>query len=140
MKGSQELSERTFTAQKWGIEFHSSLGKLKRLEDLPHLKDENLKRELKMIVHHEDIEPFFKDVEEVKIEEPILIPGGDYKRIDRLIKKNGRWQIIDYKTGRPKSKDQQQVREYISILESMGYDKPRGFLVYLDPIKVEEIV
>ncbi len=139
MKGSQDLSERVFSAQKWGIEFHQSLGKLKRLEDLPRIKDDTLKRELKMIVHHEDIEPFFKDVDEVRVEEPILLPGGDYKRIDRLVRKKDQWLVIDYKTGKRKQRDHQQVIEYMSILEEMGYKNVKGYLVYLEPLLVESV-
>lgn len=139
LRGSEEISERDFSKQKWGIEFHQKLGKLRHLEDLPGIADENLKRELKMIVRHEDIEPFFSDLEEVKVEEPILLPGGGFRRIDRLIKKDGRWSIIDFKTGKPKRKDREQVNGYKEILQQMGYNQPKGYLIYLDPISVEEV-
>ncbi len=139
MKGSEELSERVFQAQRWGIEFHRKLGKLKRLEDLPHLGDNHLKRELKMIVHHESIEPFFSEIEEVRVEEPILLPGGEFRRIDRLVKKNGKWHVIDFKTGSPRERDRVQVKGYIDILKEMGYTDLQGHLIYLDPILVEDV-
>jgi ATP-dependent exoDNAse (exonuclease V) beta subunit len=136
MKGAVELSEQNFDAQNWGIQLHLALSAVERLGEEYQLKDENLKREVKLIIHHEDIEPFFDEPEEVSIEKPILLPGGRVKRIDRLIKKDGKWKVIDFKSGKPKERDKYQVKEYITILEEMGYISPQGYLVYLDPVKV----
>ncbi|MBV6644307.1 MAG: UvrD-helicase domain-containing protein [Cyclobacteriaceae bacterium] len=136
MKGAVELSEQNFEAQQWGVSLHHALSRIHHLEDLYALEDEHLKRELKLIVHHEDIEPFFKDIDEAKIEAPILLPGGSYKRIDRLIRKGDTWQVIDFKTGLKRGKDQQQVQSYVDILRDMGYEKVEGYIVYLDPVEV----
>jgi ATP-dependent exoDNAse (exonuclease V) beta subunit len=136
MKGSADLSERVFSAQKWGIELHNSLGKLSRIEDLPNLEDADLKTRLKLIVRHEEIEPYFTDIEAVKTESAILLPGGKRKRLDRLIKKNGEWIVIDFKTGKKKKTDNDQVLEYVKILSEMEYQPIRGVLIYLDPVEV----
>ena len=73
------------------------------------------------------------------IEKPILLPGGEMKRIDRLIRKGDKWQVIDFKTGKPRTKDHEQVKEYMAILREMGYHDLQGFLVYLDPVTVTEV-
>ncbi len=139
MHSNQDLIEDVFSAQKWGISFHKKLSRLKRLEDLPYFANDDLKRQLQMIVHHEDIEPFFKDVEEVRIEEPILLPGGQYKRVDRLIRKDGEWKVVDFKTGQRRKKDREQVQEYVDILNEMGYGHVTGYLIYLEPVLVEQV-
>ncbi|MDH5608043.1 MAG: hypothetical protein OEY56_01065, partial [Cyclobacteriaceae bacterium] len=139
MKGALEGSGEVFDARQWGVELHRDLGRLKRMEDLYLLKDVNLKRELKLIVRHEAIEPFFADIDDVKVEEPILLPNGESRRIDRLVKKNGDWIVVDFKTGVPRGKDHHQVREYMKILQTMGYGKPKGYLVYLDPVEVVKV-
>ncbi len=139
LKGSAELHEQTFRAQRWGIEFHRKLSRLKKVEDLPSIKDESLKRELKMIVSNELITPFFENVEEVKVEAPILLPEGKYKRIDRLIKKGDQWLVIDFKTGAKRKTDAHQMSTYLQILNEMGYSNLNGYLVYLDPVEVVDV-
>ena len=47
--------------------------------------------------------------------------------------------VIDFKTGRPRETDQIQLREYVDILLKMGFHDLKGYLIYLDPIKVEAI-
>jgi len=139
LKNEIAQTQESREAQRWGIQLHKDLGKLKTLEDLYRLEDSYLKRELKLIVNHEDIEPFFNGVSEVKIEVPILLPGGESRRIDRLVKKNNEWWVVDFKTGKHKSKNNDQVKKYMAILDTMGYQSLRGFLVYLDPVMVEEV-
>ena len=139
LKNEIAQTQESREAQRWGIQLHKDLGKLKTLNDLYRLEDSYLKRELKLIVNHEAIEPFFSGVSDVKIEVPILLPSGESRRIDRLVKKNNEWWVVDFKTGKPKSKNNDQVKKYMSILNTMGYQSLRGFLVYLDPVMVEEV-
>jgi ATP-dependent exoDNAse (exonuclease V) beta subunit len=69
----------------------------------------------------------------------MLLPGGEVRRIDRLVKKGGYWHVIDFKTGHPRAKDQNQVKEYIQILSRMGFEGLKGYLIYLDPISLLRI-
>jgi len=67
------------------------------------------------------------------------LPGGEGRRIDRLVNKGGYWHVIDFKTGQPCVQDQNQVKEYIQILSRMGFKQLKGYLIYLDPISVVRI-
>jgi ATP-dependent helicase/nuclease subunit A len=140
IKGSSLMNDQqVLDPRQWGISLHQALNQFHRLGDQYQVKDLEIKRLLKLIIHHEEVEPFFNNPEEVISEQPILLPGGVVKRIDRLIKKNGAWMVIDFKTGRPRETDQIQLREYVDILLKMGFHDLKGYLIYLDPIKVEAI-
>ena len=39
--------------------------------------------------------------------------------------------VVDFKFGKPQKKHREQVTEYISLLQNMGYTNPQGFLWYV---------
>ena len=65
---------------------------------------------------------------------------GDMARIDRLLINNNKIIIVDYKTGMPKEKDNQQIRKYASLIEEIGFDLEHCFLIYLPELKIEHLV
>ncbi len=136
MKGAAELSDRDFEAQRLGINWHQELA---QIEIFSEQEKYDVSSPVLELVRSPDCRTFFEQVDEVKLEVPILSPGGLYYRIDRLVRKGDVWYIIDFKTGAPKSADQHQVRKYMEILESMGHNNLRGVLIYLDPIAVKEV-
>ena len=69
----------------------------------------------------------------------MLVPGGSERRIDRISIRDKRALLIDYKTGVAKKDDDDQVREYKSILLSMGLTEVKAFLVYIHDRKCVEI-
>ncbi|MBL3658069.1 UvrD-helicase domain-containing protein [Fulvivirga sediminis] len=72
-------------------------------------------------------------------EMPIILPGAEY-RLDRVMIKQNKAIIIDYKTGIPKSEDQRQMTNYKSLLSEMGYEEVQGYLWYLGENRVEEVL
>ena len=62
--------------------------------------------------------------------------AGEERRIDRLIRENGREVVIDYKSGAPDSdrlvRDREQVRRYCAAVEQMTGRKCEGLLWYVD--------
>lgn len=136
MKGAAELSDRDFEAQLAGIDWHTELARIKVWSDE---EQHQVSAPVSSFIQSSACRPFFEDLDEVKLEVPILMPGGVYYRIDRLVRKGKVWYIIDFKTGEPKNADQHQVRRYMEILNSMGFENLKGILMYLDPIEVREV-
>ncbi|MEL7006610.1 MAG: PD-(D/E)XK nuclease family protein [Bacteroidota bacterium] len=91
------------------------------------------------LLYHKEVRPFFEECDEVRREVAILLPGGSYYRIDRLVRKDGKWFVIDFKSGEPRSKDEQQVKMYMSVLNEMGYQDVAGILMYIEPIFVKNV-
>ncbi len=140
VKGSAELNDSVLNdATRRGTKLHDILSNIKYRKDLDQFSNLEHIVELTKIIEHPGVSDWFDESWEVHTEVPILLPGGDFKRIDRLNEKNGETVVIDFKTGTPRKKDHQQVKEYMSILGQMGYKNVTGQLIYLYDLSVEEV-
>ncbi|HNP18826.1 MAG TPA: UvrD-helicase domain-containing protein [Fulvivirga sp.] len=140
IRGSAELNESLFVeATLKGIRLHSLLSRIKYKIDLEQFKLIAEYELLSNIVNHPDIADWFDDKWEVSNEVAVLLPGGAFKRIDRINKKANETVLIDYKTGTSRDKDIAQVKEYIKIMEEMGKENVSGRLIYLEDLSVIEV-
>jgi ATP-dependent exoDNAse (exonuclease V) beta subunit len=65
-------------------------------------------------------------------EEDILVPNTSFVRPDRVVKLSEGWIIIDYKTGKYRSRHEDQLRQYEEILNRFETKVFKKFLVYID--------
>ena len=63
-------------------------------------------------------------------ERELLLPDGSILRPDRVIIQDKKAQVIDYKTGEPREKDNKQVLQYKEVLQKMEYNVTGCWLVY----------
>jgi len=126
-------------SRKRGIKWHDYLSKIEKVADLEKIKDIDFRKKIEELVSTEDVKQFFNDLDEVYTERPILLPNGSVKRLDRLIKKGEKWQLIDFKTGEEKKQDQSQIKEYQSVLKEMDIQPVQCFLIYVESAKVMEV-
>ncbi len=61
------------------------------------------------------------------------------RRPDRVMIKDGNVVVVDYKFGKKREAYHQQVREYMCLLNKMGYSNVKGYLWYVDANDVEEV-
>ena len=61
------------------------------------------------------------------------------RRPDRVMTDGQRWVVVDFKFGSPKPDYPDQVREYMSLLASMGHQNITGYLWYVYSNKIEEV-
>ncbi|HOX82530.1 MAG TPA: UvrD-helicase domain-containing protein [Chryseolinea sp.] len=136
-----------------GIFLHTLLSRIHVAEDSAHVIhqaiDEGLIREsekqsiietVQWIINHPSLHVSFSEGSTLKAEAALLLPDGSEKRIDRLTIKDGHAILIDYKTGIPSKKDEEQIKNYIHILKSMNMNSIKGFLVYVNERKCNEIL
>jgi ATP-dependent helicase/nuclease subunit A len=73
----------------------------------------------------------------------ILCPGPDgklqLKRPDRVMLKDNRVQVVDFKFGKPSPSYHKQVQEYMQLLTDMGYAGVTGYLWYVDENQVVKV-
>ena len=133
MKGAAELSEKDWQKQLSGTDMHKVLSEVEEMvpSDIPDWALE--------FMQTTEVKPYFEGLDEVRREVPILMPGGKFYRIDRLVRKGEKWTVIDFKTGAPRPKDEDQVKTYLEILNTMGYEQVAGVLIYLDPVMVKSV-
>jgi CRISPR/Cas system-associated exonuclease Cas4 (RecB family) len=75
---------------------------------------------------------FFKEGELLFAEQDILCPNGQIIRPDRVVQLLNTIWVIDFKTGNKSDKHIKQVKEYVSVLELMGYIEVKGVIIYLE--------
>ena len=141
LKRSAELNDEiVLDAAQEGIAMHDRLSKIRYRRDLDKYIGLPVYDDLKAIVDHPDLANWFSEDWQVSNEVPILLPGGDFQRIDRLNRREGETIVIDFKTGSKRKKDLQQVKDYMKTLGQMGYRGIKGHLVYLQKMEIAEVV
>jgi ATP-dependent helicase/nuclease subunit A len=82
------------------------------------------------------IKDWFEKGNEVLNEASILMPDSATKRPDRVIIKEGKATIIDFKFGEENPGYLGQIRQYRKILDGMGYRVAEAYLWYVDADKI----
>jgi hypothetical protein len=80
--------------------------------------------------------PWFDDDAEVLTEAEILTGAGDIRRPDRIVIRNGRVTIIDYKFGEERREHLTQIENYSALLSNMGYEVSEACLWYVESDKI----
>ena len=83
---------------------------------------------------------WFDGTYSVMTEMPIIAPGGDSYRPDRIMYAGDEAIVVDYKFGKVRSSQyRRQVRGYMELLGTMGFTSVKGFLWYdnhgLEPVR-----
>ncbi len=61
------------------------------------------------------------------------------RRPDRVMTDGQQWIVVDFKFGSPKDEYCDQVRQYMSLLASMGHSQITGYLWFVYSNKIEEV-
>ncbi|NDV59752.1 exodeoxyribonuclease V subunit beta [Bacteroides sp. 519] len=61
------------------------------------------------------------------------------RRPDRVMMKDGRVVVVDFKFGKPQKQYRKQLLEYMDLLNRMGYTNIEGYLWYVDKELIEQI-
>ena len=148
----QAKSERLLP-REWGEKVHEILSQIRYHEDLdtvlkPNLADGTLDQasadwirdRFNQMVSHPLIAPAFGSDAKVKTECEVLYQG-EVRRFDRYAELDNAIYLIDYKTGKPNEKYNEQVQLYTNALKEMTDKEIRGYLVYLleDAIEVLKV-
>ena len=79
----------------------------------------------------ERLKPLFEAVE-IYTERPLLLPGKGVRRPDRVVKlQDGRWLVVDYKTGEVEAAHAEQIERYAEGLTDVLGSRPGTLRVYL---------
>jgi ATP-dependent exoDNAse (exonuclease V) beta subunit len=87
---------------------------------------------IRAIVSHPDLKNYFEQGAEIVTEREILTDTGQVIIPDRLVIKNNKVVIIDYKTGLPSQSHQLQIDNYALVLQKMKFEVIDKILVYID--------
>lgn len=129
---------------KHGIHMHAVLSRIHYTDEIPETlkaivqeglitedEREPLAAQLNELLANPVINDWFSKSWTVKTEVPIILPGGDENRIDRLMIKDKKAIVVDFKTGAHSRDDLAQVKAYINILRQMNFIEVEGYILYL---------
>lgn len=97
---------------------------------------------VKRLLSNEKIKQFFEPNLKVFTEKEIVSQTGQTFRIDRLILKDNEVLIVDFKSSQENTIDHfDQMNNYKFLVSKIYKDKSiRGFLIYFDSCKIEEVL
>jgi ATP-dependent exoDNAse (exonuclease V) beta subunit len=126
------------------IKHSSELDKALQLGELKGFYNNKRVPELKglieQILKHPKVAPCFKEGLKVKNEAELLTAQGMILRPDRIVFLETETVVMDYKSGKEhREQHANQVLEYASALQSLGYGPVRKLLVYLEENRVVEL-
>ena len=84
------------------------------------------------VIYHDELKKVFELGNKIYNEKDILIPKKGFIRPDKLVFTETTCYIIDYKTGKPKSDDNKQIKDYSNYLESIISLPIISYLVYIN--------
>ncbi len=146
----REQESETTTRIKYGIHMHTILSRIRYRDELDEtfvylqhagIINEQEKPEIRELVEElfsgSTVASWFEKEWTVRTEVPVLLPGGEESRIDRLMTNGQQAVVVDFKTGNPTKSDNQQVNGYLDTLRKMNFQDVKGYLLY---IKTGEVV
>ena len=158
IKGDEQEEQQKFYI-KMGTVLHSLFstirtrddieGALKQLELDGVLYDENISRDRveKMIrkrLESDKVSDWFSDRWNVFNECSIISTDKDGNMVehrpDRVMKDEHETVVVDFKFGKPKPEYHDQIKGYMKLLESMGHAHVKGYLWYVYPNKIQEVL
>ncbi|MFO7574640.1 MAG: UvrD-helicase domain-containing protein [Bacteroidales bacterium] len=98
-----------------------------------------IRKMLKEMLSRPGVSAWFDDDVDAMTEPEILTGTGDIRRPDRVVIKDGRVTVIDYKFGEERSEHRRQMETYRDLLTGMGYDVDAACLWYVESEKVVKV-
>ncbi|SDX63438.1 ATP-dependent exoDNAse (exonuclease V) beta subunit (contains helicase and exonuclease domains) [Lutibacter oricola] len=91
-----------------------------------------IERVLINVVSHPKLSVYFQDNNTVYAEKSIFTDKNEIVVPDRVVVIKNKTTVIDYKTGKPESKHEQQVNYYAQVLKNMGFVIDKKILIYIN--------
>lgn len=101
---------------------------------------DEISRQLKSIIYHPELNSYFQPDITVFNERSLIRHDSKTRIPDRVIVKNDRAVILDYKTGKEKDSYRQQVNEYAQWLSEAGFVVEKKLIYYTAINKLEEVI
>jgi ATP-dependent exoDNAse (exonuclease V) beta subunit len=95
-----------------------------------------IEKRVNEMIGNPQVSDWFMPDNQVLKEAGILLPTGVTRRPDRVILKNKKTTIIDFKFGEENSHYSEQVNQYRNLLLDMGYQNIEAFIWYVDKDKI----
>jgi len=106
---------------------------------LPEEESGDIEKKINSLISTPQVAEWFQHGNDVLTEAGILLPSGNIRRPDRVIFKDGKTIIIDFKFGEENPHYAEQVDQYRRLLVDMGYINIEAIIWYVDKNKVVSV-
>jgi len=103
---------------------------------IPEAEESEIFERISRLISQPVVKEWFETGTEVLNETSILMPDSGIKRPDRVILKEGKATIIDFKFGEESPRYFNQIRQYRNLLIEMGYTHAEAYLWYVDADRI----
>jgi ATP-dependent helicase/nuclease subunit A len=103
---------------------------------LPEEESADIEKRVYSLISSPQVAGWFMSGNNVMTEAGILLQSGITRRPDRVIFKDGKTIIIDFKFGEENPNYTEQVDQYRRLLTEMGYNNIEAFIWYVDKNKI----
>ena len=111
-----------------------------RKEGLPQAEwSARLSETLANVVRNDKFKFLFEESATALNEREIILPDGHVLRPDRMLRAEDGWLVVDFKTGLPKVSHHDQVKGYMTQIESVSGAPVKGFLLYTNSLELVEV-
>jgi ATP-dependent helicase/nuclease subunit A len=114
----------------------SAVRKLVLEGKLPEEESSDIEKRVSSLITTPQVADWFSPGNTVMTEAGILLPSGSTRRPDRVIFKDGKTIIIDFKFGEENPHYAEQVDLYRGLLIDMGYENIEAYIWYVDKNKI----
>ncbi len=118
-----------------------SVEKLEFEGKISSYQSKKLVKDIYKLIEDDKKRDWFSDEWQTVNERDIILKDGKVYRPDRVILKEGKAIVIDYKTGKEqKEAYNRQIKTYVKALNEIGYRDIEGYIWYLKDNKIEKVV
>ncbi len=110
----------------------SSVRKLVLDGKIPDYEANDIEMRIRSLISSPQVSEWFSHENLVMREAGILLPSGAQRRPDRVIFRNGRTIIVDFKFGAQNPHYIRQINNYRNLLSEMGFENIEAFIWYVD--------
>jgi ATP-dependent exoDNAse (exonuclease V) beta subunit len=93
---------------------------------------DSVRGKVQAVIFHPELKKYFGNTNTVYNERDILLLNGNILRPDRVVIREGKASIIDYKTGDRSQKYHQQINAYADSYLKLGYKIENKIIVYIN--------
>ncbi|HBH82996.1 MAG: hypothetical protein A2X04_06770 [Bacteroidetes bacterium GWF2_41_9] len=126
------LMHEVFEGIDTQADVHVAIRKLVLEGKLPDHQAADTEKRINSLIILPVISEWFSDGNEVFREAGILMPSGNTRRPDRVIFRDGKTIIVDFKFGEQSPNYLRQINQYRKLLSDMGYENIEAFVWYVD--------
>lgn len=106
---------------------------------LPEDESHALNERIAGLISDPGVADWFKPDNDVLTEAAILLRSGETRRPDRVIFRNGKTVVVDFKFGEEHDRYADQVNQYRRLLGDMGYDNIEAYIWYVNRNKIVSV-